>query len=84
MAFYMVVVVSLSILAFRYLEEPANLWMKTKLGAWLSAQEAARAEGRAAELYAPSAPSIESPACGIAGVYEGSQPLSPAPLLLNH
>jgi peptidoglycan/LPS O-acetylase OafA/YrhL len=83
MAFYMVVVVSLSSLAFRYLEEPANLWMKRKLGTWLSAQEAARIERRAAELYAPSAPSIESPARGIAGVYEGSQPLSPAPLFLN-
>jgi peptidoglycan/LPS O-acetylase OafA/YrhL len=41
MAFYVFAVVSLSSLAFKYLEEPANLWLKKKLGGWINTSKGA-------------------------------------------
>jgi peptidoglycan/LPS O-acetylase OafA/YrhL len=71
MAFYLVVLVLLSSVAFKYLEEPANLWLKRKLSARLSAPEAAPPERRRATgFHAPSALPSDSPVPGFAGVYE--------------
>lgn len=59
MAFYVFAVVSLSSLAFKYLEEPANLWLKKKLGAWINTRKAAGHEPSSG-LQAQSIPMIDS------------------------
>lgn len=59
MAFYVVVVVALSSLAFKYFEEPANLWLKKKLGAWINTAKPAGHEP-SSELHAQPIPTIDS------------------------
>lgn len=73
MVFYLAVVISVSGLVFKYLEEPANAWLKKQLGVRFSSPDAARREQRSPDNAPPACPT-ESPAPGLALAYDAPQP----------